>query len=233
MSYDNASPSALLTRSTGVGHIYMCWTKIVAYPGSGFWTTFFGVANGDDVFVGSNDGSIPLTSVAFSAPSGDQLIESGASTSWFFNCIIADDTVGFDYQVFWRAEGQATLNNTNLGSSSAGGMAALYLMNNPPTSNNNHNRISAYKEWTNYNSLGTGATLLANILAESQQNAPIITAGNCNYLSCAVGSTIGQDTSAAGNDWVVVPTITTNADEPIMTIGSPSDALFFGAGTTS
>lgn len=230
VSYDNASPSAILTRSAGLGHTLMFWTKVLSYPNT-FWTTFFGSANGDDCFIGSDDSVLPATDLGFITSSGTQIVASGSSTAWNFVCLIADDTVAFNYQVFWRAEHATSISSGNLGFASASGFANFFLMNNPPTSNNIHCRMSAYKEWTNYNSLGTGSTLLTNILAESAQNTPLITAGNCNYLSCALGSTVGQDTSPSAHNWGLSGgSITTNADEPIMSLGAnPANALFFGA----
>lgn len=225
MSYDNSSTSALLTRTVGLGHITMFWGRTLSYPAS-FWALLYAPANFDTLQIGSDPGNPnPATTLNIEAGGTAQLVATGSNTSWVFVCAVADDTVAFNYQVFWRFEGETTLHSGTLGSKSAGGFVELWLMNNPPASNNIHCRVTAYKEWTAFNNLGTGATLTANVLAESAQNAPVITAGNCNYLSCAVGSTIGQDTSPSGNNWTVSGTITTNADEPNMNIAPGGVAI--------
>lgn len=224
MSYDNSSGTAILSRTLGLGHTIMLWGKVVIYPGTTIWSLFHADVNFDTPNIG---GVAVATTLSFdTTPTAVPLnVETGSNTTWAWLCLIPDDTVAFNYQCFWRLAGTSSITSGTLGSKSAGSLVKFYLMNNPPTSHNVQCRISAYKEWTNYNSLGTGSTLLANLLAESQSNAPVITAGNCNYLSCAVGSTIGQDTSPSAHNWTVSGTITTNADEPNMSIAPGGAAI--------
>ncbi len=215
MSYDNASTTAILSRTAGLGHIIMFWAKVVTYPGTTLWTLLYGEATFNELVIGADGTNITTTQVGFTTdgPPDTQIVATGSNTAWLFFCVVADDTVGINYQCYWRAEGETALHFGTLGTASAGGFTQLFLMNNPPTSHNVHCRITAYKEWTAYNALSPG-----QIFAESTQNAPIVTTGLANYLQCDAGHTIGVDQSAAANNWTVSGTITTNADEPSMGI---------------
>lgn len=223
MSYDIASgANSQLTRSSGTfGLISMAWVKYLEFVNvQEAWFYVFGF--GSDVGSGTGGGAFTGSSVTdlvgFCQNNNNGIISSGSDSSWVFICIV--QVVGVGLTVYWRHEGEKTLSSVSVSDSgvSGGGNYALCTS----FFNANHKRLSSYKEWTNANDL-----TVAQIFAESIQSAPIKTTNNLNWLSCAVGSTVGTDQSAASQNWTVSgTTITLNADEPVMSLpGSSSQDL--------
>lgn len=214
MSYDNSSGSSWLSRTLGPGGISMFWVKMLSYAPA--LNAVFEV-NGTlaNWLLGMGFNSTPSTALTAIAPnSGNtQAIATGSNTNWVYCCMAANFGVGLD--VYWRFEGASVLQHA-LVVDTAIEDAANYpsMMNDSSFQLNVHQRLTAYKEWS------SGSLTAAQILAESAQVAPIVNTGLTNYLSCQVGSTVGQDLSGTGHNWTVTGTITLNADEPNMALPS-------------
>lgn len=219
MSYDLpvGGNSVLLRNSGTVGRIFMAWVKYLEYVNiADCWAYLSGF--GDDYGSGNGGGTAGGTQqqiIAFSQNNANGIIATGSDVSWVFICVVETDSTGLT--VYHRHEGDASLNTFTVSDTVDLGAGAFQIGLQLSGGVQNHKRITAYKEWTD-----TGDLTPAQILTESTQNPPAVTANNINWLECDAGHTVGHDQSAAAQDWAVSgTTITINADEPNMAIGSP------------
>ncbi len=212
MSYDSASAGSLILRF-GSSNISMGWFRMLSFVSDNMQmrfsanTTDYAVITGDGTFGASGDLGLAVTG----APSGYQTFYSGSYPGWVFVCVVTTSGVGT--KVYWRKEGDVVLQSATQSDSTNSGVNAWELLDSF-LSNTVHQRCSAYKEWASPTALTS-----TQIFNESTQKAPIVTLGLANYLSCDLGSTVGQDQSGNASDWTINGTVTTNADEPNMSVG--------------
>lgn len=216
MSYDNSS-TGLLDRSAGpCPMISMGWWRQFNYGGTGHTLLSHGSSNGNDSSFGT-DGTVGTTLVGGSQGGGTTsfTMATDSDTSWVFICQVL--VQGSGVQFYWRHEGETTLQSGFLPDAGINDVSDDMIMLNGNSGGGGvpHCRLTAYKEWQ----LDTALTS-TQIFAESTQNAPIVVTGLTNYLQCDAGHSVGVDQSGLGNDWTVVGTFTTNADEPNMLVSS-------------
>lgn len=210
MSYDANSTSSdnYLDRGSGVSSKSWCgWWRLLTYGSPSDFIRLFDALAFDEVIVGQlfSSGEINYA-ITNGGPSGT--LVTGTNTAWIFYAVTIDTTAQ-NATISLRAELATSLTTiTAPAGTFLNPVGEFRLMG---AGFPFHQRMSAYKEWT-------GNITPTQFLAESGQKAPIVTSGLANYLSCDVGSTVGQDQSGNAADWTVIGTVTTNADEPVMTL---------------
>lgn len=210
MSYKNASATAILNgRRNGVdaGYLMMGWVRQTDFTAS-FITSINCDPYGTNGASYRTDTGGDQTSFGNSESTFSPIL-TGSTVAWVFCCWAINPGVGVTF--YWRLEGQASLQSRVV--TDSGNTGGNYSICGDFNGSNVLQYLSAYKEWSNFNSLTS-----AQILAESKQKVPIVTTGLTNYLSCDNGSTVGTDQSGVGGNtnWTVVGTITTDALEPNM-----------------
>jgi hypothetical protein len=212
MSYDAAGTNGALTRGgQTTGAIQMGWFKVLTY--GSFAVQMYTNGNGPDwaFFVGNGTTGTTDQIMAWEQSNISSVVESGSNTNWIFLCYVVNTGVNFD--VYFRHEGDTSLTHLSLVDTGTDLGNQLQFFNENGTTTNTHQRMTAFKEWIHASDLTT-----TQIMAESTQNAPIVTTNVFAYLQCDAGHTIGVNQLGSGNNFTTTGTITTNADEPNMSV---------------
>lgn len=140
---------------------------------------------------------------------------TGSSGVWVWVCIRSNSGVGC--RVSWALEGAGSLTHVDLADGFDFSHDTFTWLNDPGFQGNINTRCSMLRGYPSFASFSD-----ADALAEYGSATPVKASPSYVY-SCAVGSTIGADTSGNGKTATATGTLTLNADEP--TIG--------GGGTTT
>lgn len=216
MSYDNQDPGAYLDLLTNVGGIQSAWFRMLDYTQTvNFFirlTTSF-----DEAITGQNfSNQTELRLITDN--NGETPFVTGSNTNWIYCCQVT--TIGVGVTLYYRFEGATSLSSVSIAAVDETPSYTELALIVGQFGNAGHMRMSLFRQYTSASSLTP-----TQILAESASTTPIVTANlNCT-MSCAFGSTVGQDTSGSGNNFTVLGTITTNVDEPNIAITPAGSAV--------
>lgn len=166
----------------------------------------------------------PYARLEGNAGQSNNALGAGFTNNWAFSAYVWDSgTLRFFYRLVAGTTLTQLTTTYTTASANFNVMSVLWDGANSADPVNSGGRVTSVKQWS---------TVLtqAQLLAESYQRAPVVTAGLTSYLSCQVGSTIGQDQSGNGNNWAIHGSgLSLDSNEP-NTWPSTASSLFFGAG---